>query len=43
MAFYGILQHLANLEAIYNLRLPNQATPFASFVNKHHFAAFMEM
>ncbi|CAN5833965.1 hypothetical protein BH24ACI1_BH24ACI1_21700 [soil metagenome] len=43
MAFYGILQHLANLEAIYNLRLPFQATPFASFVNKHHFAAFMEM
>jgi len=43
MAFYGILQHLANLEAIYNLRLPNQANPFASLVNGHHFAAFMEM
>jgi len=43
MAFYGILQHLANLEAIYNLRLPYQANPFASFVNAHHFAAFMEM
>ena len=43
MAFYGILQHLANLEAIYGLRLPNQAVPFASFVNRHHFAAFMEM
>jgi len=43
MAFYGILQHLANLDAIYGLRLPNQAVPFASFVNGHHFAAFMEM
>ncbi|MDQ3712111.1 MAG: O-antigen ligase family protein [Acidobacteriota bacterium] len=43
MAFYGILQDLANLEAIYNLRLTNQANPFASFVNRHHFAGFMEM
>ena len=43
MAFYGILQHLANLEAIYNLRLPSQARAFASLVNAHHFAAFMEM
>ncbi|MDQ3750930.1 MAG: O-antigen ligase family protein [Acidobacteriota bacterium] len=43
MAFYGILQHLANPEAIYNLRFPNQAAVFASFINKHHFAAFMEL
>jgi O-antigen ligase len=43
MAFYGILQHLANLEAIYNLRVPSHARAFASLVNAHHFAAFMEM
>jgi len=43
MAFYGILQRLVNLEAIYGLRLPGQAIPFASFINQHHFAAFMEM
>jgi O-antigen ligase len=43
MAFFGILQRLANLEAIYGLRLANQAIPFASFINQHHFAAFMEM
>ncbi len=43
MAFYGILQRLANLETIYGLRHFNQAIPFASFVNQHHFAAFMEM
>ncbi len=43
MAFFGILQRLADLEAIYGLRLPNQAVPFASFVNQHHFAALMEM
>lgn len=43
MAFFGILQRLADLEAIYGLRLPGQAVPFASFVNQHHFAALMEM
>ncbi len=43
MAFFGILQYLANPEAIYGLRLPRQSSPFASFFNKHHFAAFMEM
>ncbi len=43
MAFYGILQRLANLELIYGVRHFYQAIPFASFVNQHHFAAFMEM
>lgn len=43
MAFFGILQRLANTEAIYGLRNAGQAVPFASFVNQHHFAAFMEM
>jgi O-antigen ligase len=43
MAFFGILQRLANLEAIYGLRPSPQAIPFASFINQHHFAAFMEM
>lgn len=43
MAFFGLLQRLANLEAIYGLRPPGQAYPFASFVNQHHFAAYMEM
>jgi len=43
MAVYGILQRLVNLEAIYGARLPGYAHPFASFINQHHFAAFMEM
>ena len=43
MAFYGILQRLASLEGIYGVRPTPQANPFASFVNQHHFAAFMEM
>ena len=43
MAFYGILQQLADMNTIYGLRPARQAVPFASFVNRHHFAAFMEM
>ncbi|HEX8637699.1 MAG TPA: hypothetical protein VF692_06540, partial [Pyrinomonadaceae bacterium] len=44
MAFFGILQRLASPEAlIYGLRPTPHAIPFASFVNQHHFAAFMNM
>lgn len=43
MAFYGILQSFAGTEEIFGVRPPGQANPFASFVNRHHFAAFMEM
>lgn len=43
MAFFGILQRFSGVEEIYGLRPTNQANPFASFINGHHFAAFMEM
>jgi O-antigen ligase len=43
MAFYAIIQRLANLDAIYGVRPTFQAIPFGSFINQHHFAAFMEM
>ena len=43
MAFIGILQRLASPDAIYGVRPTPQAVPFASFVNQHHFAAFMNM
>lgn len=43
MAFFGILQFLTKPEAIYGLRPTPQAEPFSAFVNKHHFAALMEM
>lgn len=43
MAFFGILQRLANPEGIYGLRPTPYAVPFGSLVNQHHFAAFMEM
>ncbi len=43
MAFFGILQRLASPELIYGFRQVGQAISFASFVNQHHFAAFMEL
>ncbi|CAN5448288.1 hypothetical protein BH10ACI2_BH10ACI2_18910 [soil metagenome] len=43
MAFYGILQRLANPDGIYGLRATPQSIPFGPFVNQHHSAAFMQM
>jgi len=43
MAFFGILQRLANPGGIYGMRETPQAISFGPFVNQHHFAAFMEM
>ncbi|MGH9946088.1 MAG: O-antigen ligase family protein [Pyrinomonadaceae bacterium] len=43
IAFFGILQRLANPEAIYGIRPTPQAIPFGPFVNQHHFAAMMEI
>ena len=43
MAFLGIIQRLAGIEAIYGLRPTPQQIFFGSLVNQHHFAAFMEM
>jgi O-antigen ligase len=43
MAFFGIIQRLGSPEFIYGIRPSLQAIPFGSFINQHHFAAFMEM
>ena len=43
MAFFAILQRLANPDGIYGLRQTPQAIPFGPFVNQHHFAALMEL
>ncbi len=43
MAFFGIIQRLASPEFIYGIREVGQAIPFASYINQHHFAAFLEM
>ena len=42
-AFYAILQAVLSPERIYGIYEPRFATPFGSFVNRHNFAAFMEM
>ncbi|MEO6484384.1 MAG: O-antigen ligase family protein [Pyrinomonadaceae bacterium] len=43
MSFFGIIQRLANPDAIYGMRTMTQAIPFGPFVNQHHFASFMQM
>ena len=43
MAFFGIIQRLADPDAIYGIRTMTQAIAFGPFVNQHHFASFMQM
>jgi O-antigen ligase len=43
IAFFAILQRLANPEGIYGMRETPQAVPFGPFVNQHHFASLMQM
>lgn len=43
MSFFGIIQWLSGNEWIYGIRQVTYSFPFASFINRHHFAAFMEM
>ncbi len=43
MAFFGILQRLADPELMLGVREVKQAVYFATYINQHHFAAFMEM
>jgi O-antigen ligase len=42
-AFYSILQSVLNPNKIYGIYENLYAAPFGSFVNRHNFAAFMEM
>jgi O-antigen ligase len=43
LAFYSILQRVEDPSSIYGLRQSNNAVPFGTYVNRHHFAALMEM
>ncbi len=43
LALFSLLQHFVNPSQIFWLREPKQATPFGPFVNRHHFAACMEL
>ena len=42
-AFYAILQSALSPDKIYGIYAPANGTPFGSFVNRHDFAAIMEM
>lgn len=42
-AFYAILQMVLSPDKIYGIYKPATATPFGSFVNRHDFAAVIEM
>jgi len=42
-AFFSILQSVLSPEKIYGIYESRHAVPFGSFVNRHNFAAFMEM
>lgn len=42
-AFYAILQMVLSPDKIYGIYKPQTATPFGSFVNRHDFAAVIEM
>lgn len=42
-AFYAILQSVLSPDKIYGIYKPQSATPFGSFVNRHDFAAIIEL
>lgn len=42
-AFFAVLQGVLSPNKIYGIYEPRFASPFGSFVNRHNFAAFMEM
>ncbi|MCA1591761.1 MAG: O-antigen ligase family protein [Acidobacteria bacterium] len=43
LALFGLMQHFLNPYVIYWLREPKQAQPFGPFINRHHFAGYMEL
>lgn len=43
LAFIAVIQALISPTRIYGLREPRLAVPFGPFVNRHNFAAYMEM
>lgn len=43
LALFGLMQHFVNPASIYWLREPEQAAPFGPYINRHHFAGYMEM
>jgi O-antigen ligase len=43
LAIYGLMQHFVNPRTIFWVREPAQAEPFGPYVNRHHFAGYMEL
>lgn len=43
LALFGMFQHFTNPSQIYWFRQPKYALPFGPFINRHHFAAYMEL
>jgi len=43
LAVYGLMQHFVNPRTIFFVREPSQAEPFGPYINRHHFAGYMEL
>ncbi|HEX8852036.1 MAG TPA: hypothetical protein VF754_01040, partial [Pyrinomonadaceae bacterium] len=43
LALFALMQSFVSPNSIYWIREPKQAQPFGPFINRHHFAAYMEM
>jgi O-antigen ligase len=43
LALFGMFQYFTNPTQIYWFRQPKFAIPFGPFINRHHFAAYMEL
>lgn len=43
LALFGMFQYFTNPLQIYWFRQPRFANPFGPFINRHHFAAYMEL
>jgi O-antigen ligase len=43
LGVYGLMQHFLNPSTIFWIRQPDQAEPFGPYVNRHHFAGYMEL
>ncbi|HEX8148885.1 MAG TPA: O-antigen ligase family protein [Pyrinomonadaceae bacterium] len=43
LGVYGLMQHFINPRTIFWVREPKQAEPFGPYVNRHHFAGYMEL
>ena len=43
LALFGLMQHFINPATIFWVREPKQAQPFGPYVNRHHFAGYMEL